>query len=298
MLHDGWSYFSDIRNIPLMKWNVMFHDYILHIERPFPIPYHWPYLAHITQAIPVTDPGNGGKGGESHVYNFATYPRWCMPVQGAITTGMGRQSDGLPWCTEPASGWGARQTGGGGGWGSSSILWRGLVMNGVQECQAPSKRLRAILPVPKWQKQMAVIEVGPHCYELPDSDTLPGESPLHVLGDLAGRMTGKLIAGWINIAIFWPQLTHSAQRKASQGQRMCNGCLHDQDNFLATFVRECWIYVVLKQKSTAKTKFTDVDLGQSSPDLGSWLTLPMLEIREGHIHRCTIETALLLMQVV
>lgn len=47
---------------------------------------------------------------------------------------------------------------------------RGLVMDGVEECQTCSERLRAILSVPKWQKQMAEIELGSHCYELPDSD--------------------------------------------------------------------------------------------------------------------------------
>lgn len=51
-------------------------------------------------------------------------------------------------------------------------LERGLVMDGVLECQTPSKRLKAILSVPKWQKQMAEIEVGSHCYELPDTDAL------------------------------------------------------------------------------------------------------------------------------
>lgn len=43
-------------------------------------------------------------------------------------------------------------------------------MDGLQECQTPSKRLKAILPVPKWQKQMTEIEAGSHCYELPDTD--------------------------------------------------------------------------------------------------------------------------------
>lgn len=49
-------------------------------------------------------------------------------------------------------------------------LERGLVMDGVPKCQTPFKRLKAILSVPKWQKQMAAIEAGSHCYELPDTD--------------------------------------------------------------------------------------------------------------------------------
>lgn len=39
----------------------------------------------------------------------------------------------------------------------------GLMMDGVQECQTPSKRLRAILSVPKWLKQIADIEFRSHC---------------------------------------------------------------------------------------------------------------------------------------
>lgn len=49
-------------------------------------------------------------------------------------------------------------------------LEKGLMMDGLQGCQACSKRLRTILAVPNWQKQMAEVEFGSHCYELPDSD--------------------------------------------------------------------------------------------------------------------------------
>lgn len=80
----------------------------------------------------------------------------------------------------------------GGGTGMEAVhpLERGLVMDGVQECQTPSKRLRVILTVPKWQKQMAQIEVGSHCYELPDT-----VASLGVLGNLADRVDGQLATG-------------------------------------------------------------------------------------------------------
>lgn len=58
-----------------------------------------------------------------------------------------------------------------------SIHWRGLLMDGVQGCQTPSKRLKAILSVPKWQKQMTEIEAGSHCYELPDTDAFQVVGP-------------------------------------------------------------------------------------------------------------------------
>lgn len=60
-------------------------------------------------------------------------------------------------------------------------LERGLVMDGVQECQTPSKRLKAILSVPKWQKQMTEIEVGSNCYELPDTNAFQVVQPFRWL---------------------------------------------------------------------------------------------------------------------
>lgn len=51
-------------------------------------------------------------------------------------------------------------------------LETGLVMDGVQGCQTPSKRLKAILSVSKWQKQMTEIQAGSHCYGLPDTDAV------------------------------------------------------------------------------------------------------------------------------
>jgi len=58
-------------------------------------------------------------------------------------------------------------------WNRSRKSVKGLVMDGVQGCQACSKRLRTILSVPKWQKQMAEIELGSLCYGLPDADAFP-----------------------------------------------------------------------------------------------------------------------------
>lgn len=63
-----------------------------------------------------------------------------------------------------------RRAGGNRRGSGASVGERGRVMDGPQECQTPSKRLKAILPVPKWQKQMTEIEAGSHCYELPDTD--------------------------------------------------------------------------------------------------------------------------------
>lgn len=90
-----------------------------------------------------------------------------MPVQRVIAT-------------DHCSAWRQTSEQAGGGTGVEVVhpLERGLVMDGVQECQTPSKRLKAILSVPKWQKQMAEIEAGSHSYELPDIDAFQVMYPL------------------------------------------------------------------------------------------------------------------------
>lgn len=47
-------------------------------------------------------------------------------------------------------------------------LEKALMMDGG--CQACSETLRTIFSVPKWQKQMAAMELLSHCYELQDTD--------------------------------------------------------------------------------------------------------------------------------
>ena len=49
-------------------------------------------------------------------------------------------------------------------------LERAFVMDGVQDYQSPFKRLKALLSVPKWQKQMIQVEARPHYYAFPDTD--------------------------------------------------------------------------------------------------------------------------------
>lgn len=96
-----------------------------------------------------------------------------MPVQRVIARGTG--DDCSVRRQDPADE--SEQAGGGTGVEVVHPLERGLVMDGVQECQTPSMRLKAILSVPKWQKQMTEIEVGSNCYELPDSDSFQVVQP-------------------------------------------------------------------------------------------------------------------------
>lgn len=89
----------------------------------------------------------------------------------------------------------ADERGGGDRRGSgASVGERGRVMDGLQECQTPSKRLKAILPVPKWQKQMTEIEAGSHCYELPDTDAFQSVQPFRGGSWKSPKMDGCLAA--------------------------------------------------------------------------------------------------------
>lgn len=87
-------------------------------------------------------------------------------------------------------------------------------MDVVQRCQTPSERLRAILSVPKWQKQMAEIELGSHCYELPHTDAFQVGQPLLGFGET--WLTGVDL----DITESWLRLTSAPlrERKARVGR--------------------------------------------------------------------------------